>query len=37
MVDKIFGIGIYYTPGEMFEGCHQELDRKIFKALVHQR
>ncbi|NTV25923.1 MAG: hypothetical protein HGB01_06900 [Chlorobiaceae bacterium] len=36
-VDQIFGIGTYYTPGEMFEGSHQELDQMIFKALEHQR
>lgn len=36
-VDQIFGIGTYYTPGDMFEGSHQELDRMIFAALEQEK
>ena len=36
-VDQIFGIGIYYTPGEKFDGSHQDLDRMIFKAMAHEQ
>jgi hypothetical protein len=36
-VDNIFGIGIYFTPGEMFEGSQEELDRIISEAIENQR
>lgn len=35
-VDRIFGIGTYYMPGDMYEGTHQDLDRRIFAALEHE-
>lgn len=36
-VDQIFGIGTYYTPGDMFLGTKEELERMISSALEHER
>ncbi|NTW56501.1 MAG: fusion protein [Chlorobiaceae bacterium] len=35
--DQIFGIGIYYTPGDMFQGSKEELDQLVKAALDHER
>ncbi len=35
--DQIFGIGTYYTPGDMFQGSKEELDQLIKAAVEHER
>ena len=35
--DQIFGIGIYYTPGDMFQGSKAELDQLVKAAVDHER